>query len=82
VELSGRTIAIDADYFKDFDLERVVPQPRAQRAQDGEFVFEFDSDGAPYTVRFYLTPGDPLGQTSTTLRAGDTRIGLSFFTFP
>ena len=82
VELATNEVAIDADYFADFHLERVVPTPSAQRTRDGEIVFEFAGDGAPYTARFYLTPGDPLGQTSTTVRAGDARFDLSFFTFP
>ena len=82
VELSGREFAVDADYFADFALERVVPTPAAQRARDGEFVFEFETGGAPYTVRLYLTPGNPLGITETAVRAGDARVALSQFTFP
>ena len=82
VAFTGQELAFDAGYFSQFNLEHVVPAPSAQRARDGELVFEFESDGAPYTARFYLTPNDPLSRTSTTLRAGDTRVELSTFTFP
>ena len=83
VELSGRELAIDADYFADFALERVVPAPSVQRARDGELVFGFETGGdSPYTVRFYLTPGNPLGTTETVVRADDARVAISHFTFP
>lgn len=82
VSAAAPEVAIPAEYFRDFALERIVPTPRAQRAVDGDLVFETDSAGDRYTIQFFLTPMNPVGATSLTVRSGAAKLDLSQFTFP
>lgn len=49
-------IAIDADYWSDFRVDAITPEPDAVRAVGGEIVYTFLSGAEPEQVSFRLTP--------------------------
>lgn len=73
-------VYIPQQYFKDFELEHITPEPDRQMVVDGHYSYTFQAN-MPVHILFRGLP-KKRGAVETVVRVNNTSFTLSQFIFP
>ncbi len=77
------SVAINKEFFDSFEVEQIVPQPRAERLGQGAIIYEFDRvDRADASISFRVKAAKR-GATTATFTVGSAEPAkMKSFVFP
>lgn len=73
-------ISFDNEYFRNFKVESIMPEPREVKILNGQVNYVFDSQGKSSIV-FFMTPQE-LGTIQGSVHVNGKQFNLTHFIFP